>query len=313
MDEKNINSEEFRAKRANYITWVGFFTNLILTTFKLFAGIIGNSSAMIADAIHSLSDFATDIVVLVSFRIIRKPPDKNHDYGHGKFETFATTIIGVALLFVGLGVLYSGGKNIYSVIILRKSISSPGIIALIAAFLSIIIKELLYRYTILVGNQIKSQAVIANAWHHRSDAFSSIGTSLGIGGAILLGDKWKILDPIAAIIVSAFIIKVAYDISLGSIKELLEESIDESTENDMLNIIKKINAVIDPHDLKTRKIGNKIIIDIHIRVANSLSIVEAHNINNEIEKKIKEKYGDDIIINIHTEPENEQNNAWKKY
>jgi len=304
--EQNINySNEYRAKRANYITWFGFFTNLILTIFKLFAGIIGKSSAMIADAIHSLSDFATDIIVLVSFKIIKKPPDKNHDYGHGKFETLATTIIGIALFIVGLGILYSGSKNIYSIIILKKSIKSPGMIAIIAAGLSIVIKELLYRYTKFIGNQIKSQAVIANAWHHRSDAFSSIGVFIGIGVAVLFGNSWRILDPIAAVLVSFFIIKASYDISIGSIKELLEESLDEETENTILNIIKNVNKVLDPHDLKTRRIGNKILIDVHIRVNNSLNIVEAHNINNEIEDKIKERFGNDTIINIHTEPESE--------
>ncbi|MFC1527497.1 cation diffusion facilitator family transporter [Candidatus Neomarinimicrobiota bacterium] len=303
--QNNNYSEDFRATRANYITIIGFFSNLILALFKLFAGILGKSGAMLADAIHSLSDFATDIVVLISFKIVRKPPDKNHDYGHGKFETIATVIIGISLLVVGLGILNSGASKIYSAIILKKAIETPGIIALIAAILSIIIKELLYRYTIFIGNQINSRTVIANAWHHRSDAFSSIGTLLGIGGAILLGENWKILDPIAAIIVSFFIIKTAYDISIGSIKELLEESLDKNTKNNILSIISSINDVIDPHELKTRKSGNKIIIDIHIRVANSLNIVEAHNVNNEIENRIKEKYGDNTIINIHTEPENE--------
>lgn len=297
--------EDIRASKANKITWIGFFSNLILTSFKLIAGIIGNSAAMIADAIHSLSDFATDIVVLVSFRIVSKPPDENHNYGHGKFETLATTIIGVALFFVGAGILYSGGENVYSFIILKKNPESPGIIALIAALISIITKESLYRFTVIIGKEIQSQAVIANAWHHRSDAFSSIGTFLGIGGAILLGHNWRILDPIAAIIVSIFILKTAYDISIGSIKELLEESLDDNTNKNILKIIENVEDVKSPHELKTRRVGNKIIIDIHIKVKNALNIVEAHNINNEIEAQIKEKYGDNTIINIHTEPENE--------
>ncbi len=305
MKENNYNIEEYRAKKANYITWVGFFTNLILTSLKLFAGIFGKSSAMVADAFHSLSDFVTDIVVLINFMIVRKPVDENHDYGHGKFETLAAVIIGVALLFVGIGIFYSGAQKIYSVLFLKKNIGSPGIIALFAALLSIITKEWLYRYTIVVGKQIQSKAVIANAWHHRSDAFSSTGTLLGIGGAILLGNVWRILDPIAAVVVSLFILKVAYDISIGSIKELLEESLDENTENYILKIVGNIEDVIEPHDLKTRRIGNNIVIDIHIRVANSFSIVEAHKINNKIEEKLKETYGENTLISIHTEPENE--------
>jgi len=299
----NISLEDIRAKKANKITWVGFFINLILTSIKLLAGIMGNSNAMIADAIHSVSDFTTDIVVLISFRVVRKPADKDHNYGHGKFETLATTIIGIALFIVGLGILYSSGKNIYSAILLKTYLESPGIIALITALLSMITKEILFRLTLKTGLEIKSSAVIANAWHHRSDAVSSIGTFIGIGGAILLGDNWRVLDPIAAIIVSIFIMKTAYDISIGSIKELLEESLDDSTNKNILELIENINQVKSPHDLKTRKVGNKIIIDIHINVKNNLSIVEAHKINDEIERQIKEIYGDNTIINIHTEPE----------
>jgi len=301
----NILTEDIRAKKANKITWIGFFANLILTSVKLIAGIIGNSTAMIADAIHSLSDFTTDIIVLISFKIVRKPPDKDHNYGHGKFETLATTIIGITLFVVGLGILYSSGENIYSAILLKTNLESPRIIALVTALLSMITKEILFRITLKEGEEINSPAVIANAWHHRSDAFSSIGTFIGIGGAILLGDNWRVLDPIAATIFSKFKMKTAYNISIGSIKELLEESLDDSTNKNILKIIENINQVRSPHELKTRKVGNKIIIDIHINVKNNLSIVEAHEINNEIERKIKKIYGDNTIINIHTEPENE--------
>jgi cation diffusion facilitator family transporter len=301
----NILTEDIRAKKANKITWIGFFANLILTSVKLIAGIIGNSTAMIADAIHSLSDFTTDIIVLISFKIVRKPPDKDHNYGHGKFETLATTIIGITLFVVGLGILYSSGENIYSAILLKTNLESPRIIALVTALLSMITKEILFRITLKEGEEINSPAVIANAWHHRSDAFSSIGTFIGIGGAILLGDNWRVLDPIAATIVSIFIMKTAYSISIGSIKELLEESLDDSTNKNILKIIENINQVRSPHELKTRKVGNKIIIDIHINDKNNLSIDEAHEINNEIERKIKKIYGDNTIINIHTEPENE--------
>ncbi|PTX16658.1 cation diffusion facilitator family transporter [Halanaerobium congolense] len=301
----NILTEDIRAKKANKITWIGFFANLILTSVKLIAGIIGNSTAMIADAIHSLSDFTTDIIILISFKIVRKPSDKDHNYGHGKFETLATTIIGIALFVVGIGILYSSGENIYSAMLLKTNLESPRIIALITALLSMITKEILFRITLKAGEEINSSAVIANAWHHRSDAFSSIGTFIGIGGSILLGDNWRVLDPIAATIVSIFIMKTAYGISIGSIKELLEESLDDSTNKNILEIIENINQVISPHELKTRRVGNKIIIDIHINVKNNLSIVEAHKINDEIERKIKKIYGDNTIINIHTEPEDE--------
>ncbi len=298
-------SEELRAQHANKVTWVGFFTNIILTVFKLAAGILGKSGAMLADAIHSLSDFVTDVVVLVSFRIVKKPADKDHDYGHGKYETLATSFIGIALLFVGLGILYNGARNIWDVLVLKNSIDPPGMIALIAALVSIVFKEWLYRYTIRVGNRINSQAVIANAWHHRSDAFSSIGTLVGIGGAIILGKQWRILDPLAAVVVSLFIMKVAGQISVGSIKELLEESLDENTKKNILTIVEEVNGVIEPHDLKTRRNGNRIVVDMHVRVKNDTSIVEAHELNNVIEFRLKEKFGENTLINIHTEPENE--------
>ena len=207
-----MNAADIRAQKANRVTWVGFYTNLVLVAFKLIAGIAGHSAAMVADALHSLSDFATDIVVLVSFRMIRRPIDQGHDYGHGKFETLATVIIGVALFLVGAGICWTGVRSVWIGLVDRADLGRPRIIALLAAILSVVVKERLYRYTVRVGKEINSHAVIANAWHHRSDAFSSIGTTIGIGGAIILGERWRLLDPVAAVVVSFFIMKVAVDI-----------------------------------------------------------------------------------------------------
>ncbi|MDD5765485.1 MAG: cation diffusion facilitator family transporter [Candidatus Marinimicrobia bacterium] len=296
-----MKSNDVRAAKANKVTWIGFFTNLLLTAFKMVAGIVGQSGAMIADAVHSLSDFITDIVVLVSFQVIRKPIDREHDYGHGKFETLATAFIGLALLVVGVGIFWQGGKKI----ILNLSgspLEKPGNIALIAAIISVILKELLYRYTVKIGDEISSQAVVANAWHHRSDAFSSIGTTIGIGGAILLGDNWRILDPIAAVIVSFFIIKVAYSITVVSIRELSEGSLDDSIESEIIEVVSNCPGIIKPHNLRTRKIGYNIAIDIHVRVDPNLSICEAHDIATNVEKQIRNKYGADTFISVHTEP-----------
>ena len=303
--EGNGNSEEIRAGKANRVTWVGFLINLVLTVFKLAAGVIGRSGAMLADAIHSLSDFITDIVVLVSFRMVKKPADEDHEYGHGKYETLATAFIGIALLFVGLGILYNGAKNVWSVLVLGQSIDAPGIIALVAALVSIIVKEWLFRYTKKTGDEINSQAVIANAWHHRSDAFSSVGTLVGIGGAILLGNRWRILDPLAAIVVSLFILKVAWQITRGSLRELLEESLDEETKKSIMEIVGQVDGVLEPHGLRTRNHGNRIVVDIHVRVKNETTIVEAHNLNNVIEFRLKERFGENTLISIHTEPEHE--------
>lgn len=298
-----LTDEDQRAKQANKVTFVGLIVNIILTIAKFLAGIFGHSAAMLADAVHSISDFATDVVVLASFKMVRRPADKTHDYGHGKFETLASTFIGSALAIVGIGLFYSGAKKIWEVLVLGQQIEKPQYIALAAAIVSIIFKEILYQYTKKVGEKINSRAIIANAWHHRSDALSSIGTMIGIGGAILLGNKWTILDPLAAIVVSFFIISAAYKISISSIKELLEESLDDETEKDILKTITEIDCVFDPHELRTRRIGNKIAIDIHIRFKNNLTIAEVHKINDLIEIKLREKYGQNTIINIHSEPE----------
>ncbi|HRU72578.1 MAG TPA: cation diffusion facilitator family transporter, partial [Paludibacteraceae bacterium] len=186
-----------REKTIYKVTWVGFFANLVLSIAKLLAGIFGRSGAMIADAVHSISDFATDVVVLAFVKVSAKPKDEGHDYGHGKYETLATVIIGLALFAVGVGILINSIELIRQVVD-GVVIERPGLIALVAAAVSIVVKEALYWYTILAARRVNSPAMEANAWHHRSDAFSSIGTLIGIGGAYFLGEQWRVLDPIAA-------------------------------------------------------------------------------------------------------------------
>lgn len=297
-----MDTSDIRADKANRVTWVGFFVNLALVAFKLFAGVAGHSSAMVADAIHSLSDFATDVVVLVSFRIVRKPIDKDHDYGHGKFETLATAVIGGALLLVGAGIFWSGARNIW-LGLHGAALRTPGVVALIAAVVSIVSKEWLYRYTVKVGKQIDSQAVIANAWHHRSDAFSSVGTMLGIGGAILLGDRWRVLDPIAAVVVSVFIVKVALRITAGSMRELMEGSLDEKSELEILSLAGGVAGVVETHNLRTRRIGNLIAIDLHVCVDRAISVADGHNIASQVESEIRAKYGQETFVSVHVEPD----------
>ena len=261
----------------------------------------GRSGAMIADSVHSLSDFATDVVVLLGFQVVKKPVDKSHDYGHGKFETLVTTIIGLGLLWVGGAILWVGTKKIVQTTY-GHALNKPGWIAFYAAIISIAVKEWLYQYTVIVGKKINSQAIIANAWHHRSDALSSVGTMLGIGGAILLGEKWRVLDPIAAIIVSFFIIQVAISISAGSINELLEASLNEETEKEILQIIKNTPGAQQPHSMKTRKIGNNIAIDIHVKVDKFLNVVQAHDIATLVEERLKDSFGRGTFISVHIEP-----------
>lgn len=283
------------------VTIWGSIVNFILLIFKFVAGVLGHSSAMVADAIHSLSDFATDIIVLFFVRISSKPADTTHKYGHGKFETLATEFIGFALLAVGIGILIEGTKNIVAVV-RGEVLQAPGVIALLAAAVSIISKEILYQYTVYKGRKINSQAVVANAWHHRSDAFSSIGTLVGIAGAMFLGEKWRVLDPVAAIIVSVFILKVAIDILRNSLEELMEHSLPDAEEEEIKQIILSTNGVESPHHLRTRRIGNRVAIEVHIRMNGDMTLTKAHQITTEVEQQLKLRFGENTHIGIHTEP-----------
>lgn len=291
-----------RKKEIVKVTLVGTLANFFLLAFKFAAGILGRSGAMIADAVHSLSDFTTDIVVLLFVNISAKPKDDTHDYGHGKYETLATSVIGIVLFFVGAGLMWDGAKKIYGHYFLDLELESPGTIALVAALVSIAVKEALYRYTATVGRRENSPAVTANAWHHRSDAFSSIGTALGIGGAILLGPSWRILDPLAAILVSVLIVKVAFSLVKPAVDELLEKSLPKDTEDEIISLIMDTPGVSDPHNLCTRRIGNSIAIEVHIRVDAAATVSYAHELTKTIEKRLRGRFGQDTHINLHVEP-----------
>ena len=277
------------------------FVNMVLFLFKLVAGLIGRSGAMIADAVHSASDFATDIVVLAFVRISAKPRDDDHHWGHGKYETLASLIIGVALFAVGVEILLDSAEKIKAVVG-GEVLPRPGAIAVIAAAVSIVAKELLYRYTVRVGKQTDSPSVVANAWHHRSDALSSIGALLGIGAAYFLGEKWRIADPIAAIVVAALIIKVSIDLCSTALAELLERSLSKETEAEILSIISVTPKVQKPHNLRTRRIGSDIAIEVHIRVEGTMTVFESHEISRDIERALRERYGERTAVAIHIEP-----------
>ena len=294
----SINSRE---KSIFRVTWIGSIVNFLLLVFKFIAGILGHSSALIADAVHSLSDFVTDIIVIVFVRISGKPEDEDHKYGHGKYETLATAVIGLVLFGAGIGLLVDGAIKVTEVL-KGAVLPQPSMIALIAAAISITAKEILYRYTVREGRKLDSQAVIANAWHHRSDAFSSIGTFIGIGGAICLGEKWRILDPIAAIAVSAFIIKASAELIKPCIDELLERSLPAETEKRILEIIGSFPEISSPHHLRTRRIGNHIAIEVHIRMEGQTTLQEAHAIATDVENRLKEEFGAETHIGIHMEP-----------
>lgn len=290
-----------REKEIYKVTLWGSFVNFVLLIIKFIAGIVGHSSAMIADAVHSLSDFVTDIIVIIFVRISGKPQDEGHDYGHGKYETLATAIIGIILLLVGIGIAVNSTNSIID-FYQGKELEAPSILALIAAIVSILSKEVLYQYTVFKGKKLNSKAVIANAWHHRSDAFSSIGTLIGIGGAIYLGANWRVLDPIAAFIVSLFIVKVSIELIKPCIDELLEKSLPKEMEDKILNIILSYSEVSSPHHLRTRYIGNNIAIEVHIRMDGAMTLKDAHEITKRMETSLKDEFGPDTHIGIHMEP-----------
>lgn len=290
-----------RTKQIYRVTILGMFVNMVLFIFKLVAGIFGRSGAMIADAVHSASDFATDIVVLAFVQISAKPRDDDHKWGHGKYETLASLIIGVALFAVGVEILVDSAEKIVAVAA-GKELPRPGVIAIIAAAMSIVVKEALYHYTMRVGKRLDSPSVVANAWHHRSDALSSIGALLGIGAAYFLGEKWRIADPIAAIVVAALIVKVAYDLCRTALAELLEKSLPKDVEDDILSIIAATPNVHKPHNLRTRRIGSDIAIEVHIRVDGSMTVTDSHEISREIEMALRNRFGERTAVAIHIEP-----------
>lgn len=290
-----------RQREIYRVTIVGSVVNLLLLIFKFVAGIVGHSAAMVADSVHSLSDFVTDIVVILFVRLSGRPADEDHDYGHGKFETLATLFVSLVLLVVAVMLFVNGVVDIVSALH-GEVLETPGLVALIAAAASIVIKEILYRYTVRCGKKLNSQVVVANAWHHRSDALSSIGVLVGVAGAMLLGGSWSILDPIAATIVSVFIAKVAYNLLIPSLEELLERSLPKEVEQRILDIILSVDGVSSPHHLRTRRIGNAYAIEVHIRMDGNLTLTQAHAVTTAVERLLKQEFGDSTHVGIHTEP-----------
>lgn len=291
-----------RDKKVYRVTLLGSVVNLLLLVFKFVAGVLGHSAAMIADAVHSLSDFVTDLIVIVFVKISSKPEDADHAYGHGKYETLASCIIGLALIVVGVMMGYNAMVKIVDVVKNGTELASPGIIALAAAVLSIVLKEWMFHLTRKVAREVDSPAVEANAWHHRSDALSSVGTAIGIGGAVLLGSKWAVLDPIAALVVSVFIVVQAAKILSDAIGQLMEKSLPRDVEQRICEIVYEEEGTSDIHHLRTRKIGSQISIELHVRMNGYLTLREVHDKSIAIEKRLRAAFGDSTYINLHVEP-----------
>lgn len=274
--------------------WITIFINLVLSTFKIIAGIIGKSSAMLADGVHTVSDVLTTFVVLLGLKVSNKEADENHPYGHEKYEPVFAKVLSLILIVTGVFIGIEGIK-----VLRYGNIKTPGRIALIAAFISIIVKEGMYWYTIKVAREIRSLSMEADAWHHRTDALSSVGTFVGILGARL---GLKILDPIVAIFVSLLIIKVGVDLYLQSIKGLVDESADDKIIKEIEELSFSIEGVKGIKTLKTRIFGSKIYVDIDIYVDGNISVVEGHNIAEKVHDIIEKEIEDVKHCMVHVEP-----------
>lgn len=290
-----------KEKKIMHVTLVGSLVNLLLSAYKFIAGFLGNSSAMVADAVHSLSDLISDVIVIVFVHIAGKPSDSDHNYGHGKYETIATLAIGLILFAVGIGIFISNARGIIASV-RGIPLPEPTWVALSAAIISIVAKEGMYRYTVRYGKLMKSSAMTANAWHHRSDAFTSIAAFLGIGGAMLFGPKFAVLDPIAAVIVSGFIVKAAIDIARPAFNELTEKAVPEEDLIKIRDILTSTKGVKTFHRLRTRKIGNCMAVDVHLKMSGDITLHEAHAIASDAEQRLRSEINPDMIINIHMEP-----------
>ena len=305
MSELNAagqNSGE-KAGEARRITLIGLVINIFLTAGKYLAGIFGSSSAMIADATHSLSDLLTDFVVYFGLFAAEKPADTCHPYGHGKIEAVLSAVCGVSLLIAAGGLFFSGGVKIIDVLFTESVMPAPGISALIAAGVSVALKEWLYRYTVAGGRRLGSSALIAKAWDHRSDALSSVGTLVGIGGAFFGGERWRVLDPLAALVVSVFIVMAALPVLRDSLDELIERSLPDELEEELRSVILSVAGVRSFHKLKTRRIGRSIAVDVHIQMDGSLSLGEAHDISKRVEEGVWRLFGHDSHVSLHMEPD----------
>lgn len=291
-----------RKQETNKITFIGMLVNILLSIFKLIAGIFGGSAAMIADAAHSVSDLITDGVVIVGMHLGCRAPNKKYPYGHARFESLTSLIIAVILIGAALGIFVNGFKDVYKVLLLEHPLAKPGYIALIMAVVSIASKEALFRATLRVGKKIRSTAVISNAWHHRSDAFSSIATFFGIGGAIVLGDKWVVLDPACAMFVSIFILVMGFKILKVSLEEMLDKALPEDDVKKIIEILKSVEGVSYIAPLRTRRLSYRASIDLQITVDKNMPFSALYKKMSKIERKLRQEFGKETLISIHPVP-----------
>jgi cation diffusion facilitator family transporter len=292
-------SSEMRESLVRRVTWVGFVVNLFLAAFKIAAGILGNSQALIADAIHSLTDTATDIAVIAGSHFWSRPPDSSHPYGHRRLETLVTVFIGLVLAAAGVGVAWQAVSTLH-----HDRSATPGIIAAAAALISIISKEIVYRWTAAKARRVHSPALAANAWHHRSDAVSSIPVLVAIGGAIVF-PTWSFLDRVGAAVVSIFILHAAVKIIWPGLKELIDAGAPAAMRSRIRSMVHKNKKVHQVHNIRTRYISTSIQVDLHIVVDGSLSVREGHDIAEDVRDRIINEVPEVLDVVVHVEPPEE--------
>lgn len=299
------NSEEKRC------TLVGMTSDVCLSALKIVTGIIGHSSAILADGIHSISDTVTDALVYAMVRLSGKGVDEHYRYGRGKFETLAAFLISILLVVVALGLMTEGLKDVWAAL-QGETLERPHNVALVVGIIAVVVKEGLYHYTRLKGRKTGSNALKAYAWHHRADALSTAATLLGVAGAMFLGERWRVLDPIAAIAVSVVILVLAYRLGRPAVEELLEVSLPNEEQEKIANIVINTSGVKAFHNLRTRRNGNLRVVDLHIKVDGDLSVAQSHDITREIEQRLSQELGE-VMTNIHVEPYRGSNDCEKTH
>lgn len=299
------NSEEKRC------TLVGMTSDVCLSALKIVTGIIGHSSAILADGIHSISDTVTDALVYALVRLSGKGVDEHYRYGRGKFETLAAFLISILLVVVALGLMTEGLKDVWAAL-QGETLERPHNVALVVGIIAVVVKEGLYHYTRLKGRKTGSNALKAYAWHHRADALSTAATLLGVAGAMFLGERWRVLDPIAAIAVSVVILVLAYRLGRPAVEELLEVSLPNEEQEKIANIVINTSGVKAFHNLRTRRNGNLRVVDLHIKVDGDLSVAQSHDITREIEQRLSQELGE-VMTNIHVEPYRGSNDCEKTH
>jgi cation diffusion facilitator family transporter len=299
---QHIYSMEERTSQANRVTWLSVVVNTVLTLMKFVAGLLGHSSALVADALHSASDFATDFAVLVGMRLARRPQDGDHPYGHGKYETLAAVIVGVALAAVGICISFHAGHTLVEAWWWGTYPSRPTLFALWAAIVSIVVKEALYQVTVRVARETKNDALLANAWHHRSDALSSIGTAVGAGVAACFGGAWVLFDAIAAAFVGVVLLKIAWEIVRDSLDKLMEQGMSLEETAQIFELVHAVPGISEPHHLRSRRVGTVAVIELHFRVDPEMTVREGHGLASQVEQHLRVAFGHDAIVTVHVEP-----------